>query len=64
VREFAPQLLEGKAGRMATVELRRLLRRCLALYHPDKQVMKGLKERVESEEIFAVVKKAYEELQD
>ena len=61
VREFAPALVEGK-GRVAGAEVRKVLRRCLAQFHPDKQVLKPLKERIECEEIFAHVKKAYEEL--
>ena len=61
VREFAPQLLEGK-GRVVDGEVRKVLRRCMALFHPDKQVTRPLRERIECEEVFAHVKKAYEEL--
>jgi preprotein translocase subunit Sec63 len=43
------------------LEVKKVLRRCMALFHPDKQVTKPLKERMECEEIFAVVKKAYGE---
>lgn len=60
VREFAPQLLEGK-GRVAGGEVRKVLRRCMALYHPDKWQTRSVRERVESEQVFAVIQRAYEE---
>ena len=60
VREFAPQLVEGK-GRVVGVEVRKVLRRCMALYHPDKWQTRSVRERVESEHVFAVIQRAYEE---
>ena len=60
VREFAPQLLEGK-GRVVGGEVRKVLRRCMALYHPDKWTTRSVRERVESEHVFAVMQRAYEE---
>ena len=60
VREFAPQLLEGK-GRVVGVEVRKVLRRCMALYHPDKWQTRSVRERVESEHVFAIIQRAYEE---
>ena len=67
LREFAPAIhadlkLPLAPGAAGLDTLRKAMRKALARFHPDKHTQSPLKNKVEAEEVFVVIKKAYDEL--
>jgi hypothetical protein len=66
--EFAPTIRaelaaqHGHGGRPSFDAQRKAMRRALARFHPDKHTSSPTKNKLEAEEIFVLLKRAYDEL--
>lgn len=66
LQEFAPairsELTATNSRGLDYNALRKAMRKAMAKYHPDKHMYSPVKNKLEAEEVFVILKKAYDEL--